>query len=253
MDRPRRLRVLDAPVDSVDMAGALSYVSRYLREGTSPGTILAVNPEKVYALRKDPFLMRFFERGTLLLPDGIGVVMALNLLYRAGATRVAGADLMLGICDIAAREGQGIFVYGARERVNRRAVEILGQRFPGIRIVGRANGYLGPQEADDLLRTIAASGAEILFVALGSPAQERWMHEHLPGSTVRICQGIGGTLDTITGDVRRAPAIFRRLGLEWFYRLVRQPSRWRRQIVYPLFVAEVLQQAVRSRTRRGRR
>ena len=79
------------------------------------------------------------------------------------------------------------------------------------------------------------------------------MHEHLPGSTVRICQGIGGTLDTITGDVRRAPAIFRRLGLEWFYRLVRQPSRWRRQIVYPLFVAEVLQQAVRSRTRRGRR
>ncbi len=253
MDKPRRVSVLEAPVDSVDLVGALAYIARYIRVATEPGTILAVNPEKVYALRASPFLMRFFERGTLLLPDGIGVVLAMNFLHRAGVGRVPGADLMQELCKMATREGRGIFIYGAREEVNSRSVEILRQRHPGIRIVGRANGYVGPEAMDGLVASINASGAEILFVALGSPRQEHWMHDHLPELTVKICQGIGGTLDTITGDVRRAPVVFRRTGLEWLYRLMRQPSRWRRQIVYPLFVIEVMQQALTSRQARGRR
>ncbi len=253
MDEPRRVRVLDVPVDSVDMGGALAYIARYIRLATEPGTILAVNPEKVYALRANAFLMRFFEQGTLLLPDGIGVVLAMNFLHGAKVGRVPGADLMQELCKMAAQEGLGIFVYGAKEEVNHRSVELLRQHYPGIRIVGRANGYVGPEEMDGLVASINASGAEILFVALGSPRQEQWLHDHLPALTIKICQGIGGTLDTITGDVRRAPAVFRRSGLEWLYRLMRQPGRWRRQIVYPLFVMEVMKQALTARQRRGRR
>jgi N-acetylglucosaminyldiphosphoundecaprenol N-acetyl-beta-D-mannosaminyltransferase len=246
---PRRVDVLDVPVDCVDMNGALAFVDDHVRHGTGPATILAVNPEKVYQLRRNAFLKRFFEGGTLLIPDGVGVVMAMNLLYRSRTTRVPGADLMQQLCSMAAERGHRIFIYGAREDVNRRSVEILRSRYPGIRIVGRANGFVPVGEMDDLVESIDRSGAQILFVALGSPRQEHWMHDYLPRLHVKVCQGIGGTLDTITGDVKRAPVLLRRLGLEWLYRLAKQPGRWRRQAVYPLFVAQVIVQAVTGSAR----
>jgi N-acetylglucosaminyldiphosphoundecaprenol N-acetyl-beta-D-mannosaminyltransferase len=237
------------PVDRVDMAGAVAFVADHVRADGPPATVLAVNPEKVYAIKRDPFLQGFFESGGLLVPDGIGVVMATNVLHGRGATRVPGADLMEELCRRAAADGWRIFLYGAHDEVNRRAVDVLRERYPGIAIVGRSHGYVPDDGMDALVRTINDSNAELLFVALGSPRQEHWMSRHLPSLAVRVCQGIGGTLDTITGDVKRAPGPFRRLGLEWLYRLIRQPSRWRRQIVYPRFVVEVAVVAVRQRLR----
>jgi N-acetylglucosaminyldiphosphoundecaprenol N-acetyl-beta-D-mannosaminyltransferase len=246
---PRRVRVLGVPVDRVDMAGATAFVEERIASGGPPATVLAVNPEKVYAIQRDPFLQGFFEGGGLLLPDGVGVVMATNVLHGRGATRVPGADLMEELCRRAATSGWRIFLYGAQDEVNRRAVDVLRERYPGIAIVGRSHGYVPDDGMDALVRAINDSSAELLFVALGSPRQEHWMSRHLPALEVRVCQGIGGTLDTITGDVKRAPSVLRRLGLEWLYRLVRQPSRWRRQIVYPRFVVEVARDAVRQRLR----
>lgn len=248
--RTTRVDVLDVPVDDIDMDGALAFAEDHIRHGSGVATILSVNPEKVLALHRDPQLMAFFRSSRLLIPDGIGVVMAMRLLHRLKTKRLVGTDLMHALCRVAPSQGHRIFIYGGREDVNRKSETLLRARYPDIDIVGRANGYLGPSEMAGLISAIEASGPDILFVALGSPRQELWMLEHLPRLNIKICQGIGGSLDTITGDVKRAPMIFQRLGLEWLYRLIKQPSRWRRQVVYPLFAYRVLRQAVASRRAR---
>jgi len=222
------------------MAGALDFVDHYVAGAGKPGYILAVNPEKVYALRENPFLKVFFREAALLIPDGIGMVCAMRFLARKKVSRVPGADLMQNICARSAEKGHRIFIYGASEEVNRGAVEELHRRYPGINIVGRANGYVKPGEMDSLVERVNSAGTDILFVALGSPRQEKWIHEHLPKLNIKLAQGIGGTLDTITGNVKRAPTLFQALNLEWFYRLVSQPSRAGRQRILPLFVWEVL-------------
>lgn len=242
-----RLRILGAPVDALTMAGALSYIDHYLATATHPGYVLAVNPEKVYKLQESSFLQAFFDKAALLIPDGIGIVLAARWLHGATLSRVAGADLMQSICAAAPQKGYRIFIYGSSEAVNRQAVEKLQQRYPGIQIVGRANGYVPEEQMADLVAQINDSGADILFVALGSPRQEQWIGEHLPELRVKLCQGIGGTLDTIAGTVKRAPVIYQRLGLEWFYRLLQQPSRIMRMRVLPLFLYEVLCDKLKSR------
>lgn len=240
MNIPERLNILDTQVDVVDMAGALDFVDHYVATAHKPGCILAVNPEKVYALRENPFLKGFFQNATLLLPDGIGMVYAMKFLAGKKVTRVPGADLMQNICARSAKNGHRIFIYGSAEEVNRGATEELLRRYPGINIAGRANGYVKPEEMNNLVEIINKSKADILFVALGSPRQEKWINDYLPKLQIKLAQGIGGTLDTIGGNVKRAPAIFQTLNLEWFYRLVSQPSRAGRQRVLPLFVWEVV-------------
>jgi N-acetylglucosaminyldiphosphoundecaprenol N-acetyl-beta-D-mannosaminyltransferase len=243
-----RYRVLDTPVDAVDMPAALAIVRDHVRSGKRPACALAVNPEKVYVLRGSAFLKEFFEQAALLIPDGIGMVKALRFLHGVKVSRVPGADLMQNICAASAEEGYKLFIYGGREEVNASAVDELRRRYSGIQIVGRSDGYVPAEQMDDLVRRINESQANILFVALGSPGQERWLHDHCDDlTTVRLCQGIGGTLDTIVGRVRRAPSLFQRLGLEWFYRLLKQPSRAGRQLRLLQFIAEVLMERCRLR------
>jgi N-acetylglucosaminyldiphosphoundecaprenol N-acetyl-beta-D-mannosaminyltransferase len=239
-----RYHVLGIPVDAVDMDETMDAVDGRIRQAGKPGYILAVNPEKVYALRKNPFLRGFFEQAFLLIPDGIGVVMATRFLFGTPIRRVPGADLMQRLCSVAVEKGYRIFIYGAKEEVNRRAVEILRDRHPGIQIVGRANGYVKEEDMGKLVAQINEARPDVLFVALGSPRQEEWMSRHLASLNVKACQGIGGTLDTIVGTVKRAPLFWQRLGLEWFYRLLCDPRRLRRQSVLPIFVLEVLKQGI---------
>ena len=236
--------MLGVPVDVVDMITALDFVHNYVNTPKNPpGFILAVNPEKVMCIRKDRKLKIFFEKATLLIPDGIGVVKALHLFGHKNAGRVTGADLMQNICRQAPRENYRIFVYGAAEDVNRDACAELERRNPGIQIVGRSNGYVKAEEMEFLVEQINQSGADILFIALGSPAQERWLEQHASKlTTVKICQGIGGTLDTIVGKVKRAPLGWQKLGLEWLYRLVKQPKRIGRQLNLFYFVLLVLRE-----------
>jgi len=222
------------------MEGALGYAERLIDSGAKGLYILAINPEKVMVLLKDEGLRKTFDGAALLIPDGIGVVWAMRRLHGLAALRVPGSELMPNLCALAARKRYGVFLYGSKEEVNRGAAERLVQRYQGLRIVGRANGYLKEEEMPGLVERINASGAEILFVALGSPKQEQWIKRWLPQLNVAICQGIGGTLDTIVGTVKRAPPIFCRLGLEWFYRLITDPSRARRQAVLPVFAWKVL-------------
>jgi len=236
-----RLPVIDLWVDPVDMEGALERVRQFVENGDRPHCIFAVNPEKNFSVPANPLLYETFKNADLLIPDGIGVVMAARILHHATLSRVPGVELMERICKLAAEKKYRIFIYGAKEEVNRKAVEILMERYPGIRIAGRANGYVKDGQMSELIQKINDSNAEILFLALGSPMQEKWYSDYKDSlKTIRVCQGIGGTLDAITGNVTRAPELWCNLGLEWLYRLLSEPKRIRRQKVLPIFAWRVI-------------
>lgn len=235
-----RLKILNLWVDPVDMQGALNRVVRFVESGNRPHAIFAVNPEKNYSVPKHPALLEIFRGADLLIPDGIGVVMAARILYGAKLSRVPGVELMEEICKLSEARGYGIFLYGALEKVNARAAEVLCERYPSLRIAGRVNGYLPKEEMSRVVETINASGAQVLFLAMGSPRQEQWFAAQRHRlTTVRVVQGIGGTLDVLAGTVRRAPAAWCRYSAEWLYRLLSEPGRIGRQRVLPLFAAQV--------------
>lgn len=237
---PKRVKVLGVPVDCVDMARALDQV-RDMASGNRAGCILAVNPEKVIAAQSEPVLRRALESAALLIPDGIGVVWAVRLLWKEHIARVPGAELMPAICAASAAEGYRLFLFGASEEVNAQAVAELQRQHPGIGIVGRHHGYVNEAGMAAVIDAINRSGANVLFVALGSPKQELWMEKYLPQLPgIRVCQGVGGTFDVIAGRVRRAPLAVRRVNLEWFYRLLTQPQRALRQAAIPRFAWQVV-------------
>jgi len=240
-----RLDVLNVWVDPVSREEALEAVQGFLAEGTRPHMVFSVNPEKNFSVPEDPVLYRSFKNADLLLPDGIGIVAAVRLLYGIRLERVPGSEFIFDICRLCAEKGHGVFIYGAKEAVNQVSVKILKQRFPGLSIVGRSNGYVSETEMPALIDKINASRARVIFLALGSPMQERWLSRYASHLiNIRICQGVGGTLDTIAGTVRRAPAVWCRMNLEWLYRLIREPRRIRRQRVLPIFALKVLAKAM---------
>jgi N-acetylglucosaminyldiphosphoundecaprenol N-acetyl-beta-D-mannosaminyltransferase len=146
--------------------------------------------------------------------------------------------MMLKLCKEATNNGKRIFLYGAKPGIADEAKAKLEEMFPGILIVGTLNGYEKNEEVIE--RTINDSGAEIVFVALGSPAQENWIIAHKEKLNPSVYQGVGGSFDVISGRLNRAPAVFQKFGLEWLYRLLKEPWRWKRQLELPRFLLRVL-------------
>ncbi len=222
------------PVDNLGMSEVVGRVDAVVRRGAQC-SIFAVNPEKIVAAQKRPELARCLRDSELLIADGIGVVLALRLDGLRVAERVPGSELMPELCALAARRGYGVYLFGAREEINARASAELVRRFPGLRISGRHHGFVAEADTDALIEDINASGAKLLFVAIGSPTQEFWIQRHRSKLSVNALQGVGGTFDVIAGSVKRAPVAWRRLNLEWLYRLLAQPERLFRQTALPQF------------------
>jgi N-acetylglucosaminyldiphosphoundecaprenol N-acetyl-beta-D-mannosaminyltransferase len=205
-----------------------------------PSILLAVNPEKVIRAQQDRKLLDLLRSADLLIPDGIGIVIAARILGLGRSARVPGSELMPKLCERAASKSYTVFLFGASAEVNRQAVSVLQDRFPAIRIVGSHHGYVTDKEMPMVIADINECQPDLLFVALGSPHQELWIARYLPELKVKVCQGVGGTFDVIAGRVKRAPLLFRSMHLEWFYRLFSQPSRIFRQTALPIFVYQVL-------------
>ena len=202
-----------------------------------PALVFSLNPEKVIRSARDPAVQTLLQKATLLNPDGVGICLAARLLSGRRLQRVAGSDLMPMLCSLAEKKGLSVYVYGASAESNARAVKRMIKTWPALKIVGASDGFQPPGTAaqaidgpgDSVARRIAELQPDIVFVGLGSPRQELWMAEvglHLP---VGLMQGVGGTIDVMSGIALRAPAVWRRFGLEWLYRLLKNPRRWRRQ------------------------
>lgn len=230
---------LGVPVDSVEERDVLAAALRASREGGRV-LIVAINPEKVMRAERDEELRRFIEAADLRIPDGVGLLLASRLRGGRIRSRVTGIDLMQSLCALAEREGLGIYLLGARSDVVEAAEEELHRRYPRLRITGRHDGYFPQEAASEVAEGIRKSGADLLFVAMGSPAQERFLRDYGEATGAHLLMGVGGSLDVLAGRVPRAPAAMRKIGLEWLYRLYREPWRFRRMLVLPVFLLRSL-------------
>jgi N-acetylglucosaminyldiphosphoundecaprenol N-acetyl-beta-D-mannosaminyltransferase len=221
------------------------------------GYVTAAAVNLVMCAREDPEARAATLGATLAVPDGQPLVWALHALGHSRATRVYGPDLMANFCARAARTGTPIYLYGGRTP---EALELLQQRlrerFPSLRIVGAFSPPFRaptPEEEDATVAAIDASGAAVVWVGTGQPKQEKWMLRMRPRLAAPLLVGVGAAFDFHAGLISQAPAWMQRNGLEWLYRLSREPRRlWRRYARYnPLFVAGFARQYLRYRL--GRR
>ncbi len=190
--------------------------------------------------RRDPNFANILRRAALCVPDGVGLLWAARRAGQPLPQRVTGSDGVPIIAARAAEQGWRLFLLGAAPGIAERAADILRARHPGIQIVGTHSGSPAPEEEDAIVARVNASGADILFVAYGAPAQDKWIARNLPRLRVAMAMGVGGAFDFIAGVVPRAPHWMQRLGLEWLFRLVRQPWRARRMLRLPRFVLAAL-------------
>ncbi|MED4988845.1 WecB/TagA/CpsF family glycosyltransferase [Parageobacillus toebii] len=230
-------KYLDVYVSTLNYDEILADIEKRMAAGEK-STIVAVNPEKLIAANKDENVKQLINSATYQIPDGIGVVLASKLKGGRITSRVTGIDMMERLIELSAKKGYRVFLYGAKEEVVKKAKENLEAKYPGLQIVGYSNGYVN--DYDSLVKKINESNADILFVALGSPRQELWIKTYMNDLNVKVMQGVGGSFDVFAGHVKRAPKLFRNLGLEWFYRLVTDPKRFKRQLALPKFLWKVL-------------
>ncbi|MGZ6352044.1 MAG: WecB/TagA/CpsF family glycosyltransferase [Ktedonobacterales bacterium] len=251
-----RVMVLGLPVEVVDMGGAVErivcWVEAGRREveqgqplasgdgGRTTCQVVTLNPEMVMAARHDAELREAILRADLVVADGAGVVWAARLGGAALRGRVTGVDLLDACAQVAAERGYRLFLLGAAEGVARQAAERLEARYPGLRVTGTFAGSPAAAEQGDICARIREAGADIVFVAYGAPAQELWIARTRGDLGAAVAIGVGGAFDFVAGRVPRAPSWMRHLGLEWLYRLWREPWRWRRMLALPRFAVAVL-------------
>ena len=240
--------VLGIPIDVQGMAAIEE------RRRTTDGLVhvATVNPEYVMLARRDPVFAEALRSADVFLPDGVGITTALRL-RRIEASRSTGVALV----DRLVASGEPVFLLGAGPGVAEGAAARLADRHSAIRIVGTwADGTPRPDEDDESLRRIRASGATVVLVAYGASGQVTWIERNrrrLEAAGVRVAAGIGGALDYHSGQTRLAGPLVRRVGLEWLDRLVREPRRWRRQLVLPAFALLAGVESIRERRGAGRR
>jgi N-acetylglucosaminyldiphosphoundecaprenol N-acetyl-beta-D-mannosaminyltransferase len=248
--------VLGVPLAVSDYREVIDWMHAVIATG-GRGYVTAAAVNLVMSAREDPATMNAVLGATLAVPDGQPLVWALRALGHPGATRVYGPDLMALFCQSAAREGTPIYLYGGRTP---EALTLLQQRlrerFPGLQIAGAYSPPFRPptpEEDEQQARAIDDSGAEVVWVGTGQPKQELWMHRMRPRLQAPLLVGVGAAFDFHAGLVSQAPPWMQRSGLEWAYRLSREPRRlWRRYLSQnPLFIALFARQYARHRRARA--
>ena len=197
-------------------------------ENKKKSFIVAINPEKILKARKDEKLKKLLNNATYQIPDGVGIIYASKIKKGNIKSRITGIDCMDMLCKLASDKGYKIFLYGAKEETIKLAKEKLEEKYQNIKIVGYINGY--EKDNDKILKAINKSQADIIFVALGSPKQENWITNNMDKINASIFQGVGGSFDVISGNIKRAPVWMQKAGLEWLYRLIKEPKRIFRQL-----------------------
>ena len=238
-----KIDVMGLKFDSMTMNEALSRAEALLR-GEKAAYVVTPNAEIAYEALHDVQLREMLNGADLMLPDGAGVVLASKLLRTPVKQKVAGVDFAAGLLGVLERNGQSLYLLGGKPGIGELAAQKMLEAHPHLRIAGIADGYF--QDEAPVIAKINASGADALFVCLGAPKQERFMVQHQQELHVHLMAGLGGSLDAFAGTVQRAPAWMIRLNLEWLYRLIREPKRFRRMLRLPKYLWAVMLKRIRG-------
>lgn len=232
-----RTDVLGVAFDNVTLDEAADRALAMLEE-EGPHLVATPNPEIVQRANQDPEFAGILAGASLVIPDGVGVMYAAKILGRPLKARVPGIDFATRLMERAAGTGKRLFLLGAAPGVAEQAAVNLRAAYPGLVVCGAHDGYF--QEDGPVVDAIREARADIVFVCLGSPKQEKWIAAHGGAAGARLYIGLGGSLDVFAGRVARAPERFQKLGLEWLYRLVKEPSRIGRMAKLPLFLVSAV-------------
>lgn len=243
----RTVELLGIPIVRRTLARHLEKVRGWLGSGR-PHVI--VTPDSLALLRAqdDEEYRAVLQDAAMVLPDGAGVIWAADFLYEAPVLeRFPGVEFVSDLCALAAREGARVYLLGTRDEVLADARAALTARYPGLVIAGTRNGFFSPDQEPAVAAAIRETGADVCLVAMGVPKQEFWIRDHGAATGCSVLMGVGGSLDVLSGTLTRAPEEYQDLGLEWFYRLLREPRRILRALHLPRFVLKVLEAKISGR------
>lgn len=234
-----KTQILGVGFDNLSPSDAVAHFLQLL-EQTEPSVVFTPNPEMVMLARKDADFCNILNSANLCVPDGIGVVWASKYANHRIKERVPGIELALNVMSSPAGRTKKWYFLGGAPGVAQTAKKAMEARFDGLNVVGTHDGYFNPTDEALITEDIKRSGADIVLVGLGFPRQERWINAHKDKLGASVLMGVGGSFDVMSGNLKRAPKLFQKLRLEWFYRLLRQPHRIWRQRVLLKFVLTVL-------------
>lgn len=234
---PLKTNILGVNISDLTLEEAIAQGAALLEE-PSFHYVVTPNPEFILAAKKDTAFCDVLNRADLALPDGIGVVYAAKILGRPLKGRAPGVDFAQGLMEHMAHSGLSLFLLGAKPGVAEQAAENLRKAHPGLMICGTHDGYF--QDDAPVIEAIRTAKADVVFVCLGAPKQELWMAKNGPDTGVKLAIGLGGCLDVFAGNVQRAPESWQKAGLEWLYRLIKEPSRIGRMAKLPLILVDAL-------------
>lgn len=233
------IEILGIPFDFVDMEEAVERAKKFA-VGERLRIIFTPNPEIVMTAQEDEELKRALYSADMLIPDGIGIVIASGLYGNRLPERVTGFDLMMELINYGVQRGWTFYLLGGKPGVSDRAAKRLQKVYPNIRILGTYHGYMNGEEEEEIIAHINLCNPNILFVGMGAPRQEKWIFKNRKRLKANLVMAVGGALDVLAGKTKRAPKIFIKLGLEWLYRLIKEPWRFPRMLKLPLFLFKVI-------------
>lgn len=204
------------------------------------GMIYTPNTEIIMKAQDDPEFKAILNEGDLVVPDGIGVVLASKIHHLGLTERVPGIELMTMMLEYCNRTGKSIYLFGGQPKVAEMAAVKIKETYPNLKIAGTRDGFFESYQELNILDEINEKKPDILFVALGAHKQEKWISKYKKTINAKVAMGVGGSLDVWAGTAKRAPLFFQKTGLEWFYRLLKQPTRIMRMMSLPKFMIKVI-------------
>ncbi len=232
------IKILGAEISDYDMLETLCQVHLFIKENRFH-QIITLNAEMLYQAQENEKLMSIIKAADLVTPDGSGIVWASCYLGQGDIERVSGIDLMQEICSQAKGHKWSIYLLGGAPDIAYEAAAKLKEKYEGINITGIQHGYYKPEEEESVVKAINQVTPDVLFVAMGSPRQEYFINKYKDQLQVRVAIGVGGSLDVISGKTKRAPKWVQKLGLEWLWRVLKEPKRIKRTFALPCFVLAV--------------
>lgn len=242
-----RLEILGVGIDRIDSQQALQQIGEFIENG-EPHQIVTANAEIIYQASKNEKMRNVINAAQMVTADGSGVVWASRQLGQPLAQRVTGIDLVNSICQQSAKEKWKIYILGSAPGVAATAAVNIRNKFPGCNIIGTHHGYFNAKEEKQILAELEQLKPDVLFVALGAPKQEYWIADHIQKLGIPVAMGIGGSMDVLSGNVKRAPKWMQKMSLEWLYRLLIQPTRFKRVLALPQFMLAVKKQAKQQKS-----
>lgn len=235
-----KVNILGVKVDKVNIEQASDRIMEYINSGYKCAKVYTPNSEIIMLGYRDENFKNILNSAELLTADGIGVVYASKIVKNPINERTAGYDVACRVLEKLSNVGGTLYLFGSKPGVAQTAGQNITAKYPGVKIVGFSDGYFDEKKEKTIIENINRCAPDLLFVCLGAPKQEKWIDSHKNELSAKVCMGIGGSLDVFAGNVKRAPKFYTDHGIEWLYRLIKQPSRFVRMLELPKFGFKVL-------------